>query len=182
MPQYIVAPGSFSEEVAYHHMYETLLRVSCDGRLMPGLAQSWAAAEGGRVWLFTLRPGARYWDGAPVTALAIIDQWQARRTPAGGTLWPGNSATAMDDGRLAVRVPRASEFPPRELADQSLAVYRRTRESLVPSGTGPYRPSQQPGSGLMLERVDSTPGPRIIEFLAAPGDARDLVDLGIDVL
>jgi hypothetical protein len=88
----------------------------------------------------------------------------------------------MDDGRLAVRVPGASDLPPRELADQSLAVYRRTRESLVPSGTGPYRPSRQPGSGLMLERVDSTLAVRFIEFLAAPGDARDLVDLGIDLL
>ncbi|MCB9877275.1 MAG: ABC transporter substrate-binding protein [Planctomycetes bacterium] len=51
-------------------VYETLVERGPDGRIVPGLA-SWQIADEGRTFRFTLRQGATWQDGTPVTARAV---------------------------------------------------------------------------------------------------------------
>jgi peptide/nickel transport system substrate-binding protein len=46
--------------------------------VVPGLAKSWKASNGGRVWRFNLRTGIRFHDGTPFNASAVcanFDRW-----------------------------------------------------------------------------------------------------------
>ena len=50
------------------HMYETLVSLTPDGRLAPGLALSWKPLNNGTVWEFKLRKGVKFHDGEELTA------------------------------------------------------------------------------------------------------------------
>jgi hypothetical protein len=141
-------------------------------------------SDGGRRWTFTLRPGARFWDGTPVTAAGIIETWSARTARSGATLWPANSATALSDGRLLVEVAESGIPVARELADLALAIYRPPGQSPTPLGTGPFRLADQARGPLTLEPTGTHAGaaPETMEFYPIEGDPRDLLDAGIDLL
>ncbi|MDX3928953.1 MAG: ABC transporter substrate-binding protein [Shinella sp.] len=47
---------------------ETLVTADREGKLVPGLAESWSVGEDGLSWRFTLRQNAVFHDGSPVTA------------------------------------------------------------------------------------------------------------------
>ena len=49
-------------------MYEGLVAEAPDGALIPGAAEGWEISEDGRVYIFDLRPAARWSNGDPVTA------------------------------------------------------------------------------------------------------------------
>jgi peptide/nickel transport system substrate-binding protein len=53
-------------------VFEPLLRWR-DGLVEPGLLARWEVSEGGRRWLFHLRPGAVWHDGLPCTSDHILD-------------------------------------------------------------------------------------------------------------
>lgn len=48
--------------------WEALTYLDRDLRPVPWLAQSWRAEDGGRTWVFRLRPGVLFHDGSPLTA------------------------------------------------------------------------------------------------------------------
>ena len=56
-----------------HHIYETLLGRDNDGNLTPRLATEWALKEGDdTVWVFKLREGVKFHDGADFTAEDVV--------------------------------------------------------------------------------------------------------------
>lgn len=59
-------------------LFEGLVRLSSDGRAVPGVAQSWETSADGLTWIFHLRPAARWSNGAPLTAADFVYGW--RRT------------------------------------------------------------------------------------------------------
>jgi peptide/nickel transport system substrate-binding protein len=72
------------------------------GNYIPGLASSWNISEDGLTWAFTIREGAMFHDGTPVTAEAvkasfdrILDPETAAVT-AGGLLPPGATTELVD--------------------------------------------------------------------------------------
>lgn len=81
-------------------VFEGLVARDGEGRPAPGLAASWTATDGGATWTFTLRPGARWQDGRPVTAsdvaftVATLQDPQYRGPGAGS--WAGITVTAVD--------------------------------------------------------------------------------------
>ena len=71
-------------------LYDCLTRFDPNGALLPGLSDRWTATDGGRRYVFHLRPDARFHDGTVVTAahvrasvLRVLDP-KAR----GGRAWP----------------------------------------------------------------------------------------------
>ena len=63
-------------------VFEGLTRPGPDGLPMPALAESWAVDESGTVYTFTLRSGASWHDGAPVTVDDVLFTLRAVQGPA----------------------------------------------------------------------------------------------------
>jgi len=53
--------------------------------LTPDLAQSWSVSEDGLVYIFSLRPNARFHDGRSVTAGDVVYSWERAVSPALGS-------------------------------------------------------------------------------------------------
>ncbi len=50
------------------HVYEGLVQWTPENKLAPALAEKWSTSNGGRTYTFTVREGARFHNGRPVTA------------------------------------------------------------------------------------------------------------------
>src|SRR6185295_16789950 len=63
------------ERLLFRQLYETLVRVDCDGRVRPGLADSWRPGTSARTRIVTLRDNARFSDGTPITYADVLASW-----------------------------------------------------------------------------------------------------------
>ena len=169
-------PRNEAERLVFGQLYESLIRLDCQGRPLPGLAKSWDQASGDR-WAFTLRDNARFWDGAPVTARDVLASWRGR-DPA-----LAQSALIVDDHTLTV--PGAG-VPFQRFADQVLAVTKGAPGGGWPIGTGGYwMTHSNPASPdeLVAQPIRPTPGrPALKIVMAAPTASRDALDAGADLL
>ncbi len=57
-------------------LFEPLLAVDADGRIVPAAAEKWTATAGGRSFTFTLRPDLKWSDGSPLTAADFEYAWK----------------------------------------------------------------------------------------------------------
>lgn len=153
---------------------ETLVMRDAAGRIAPGLAASWEIADGGRTYLFTLRPGAKFHDGTAVDARAVISSF--RRWvgfPQHG--WLGASRfiremKADPDGRLRITLSRPYALLPDLCAINPCSIlgpgsWDRHGNYLKPVGSGPFRfvETRDNGRVFVYQRVrpDGTAGRRI---------------------
>ncbi len=205
-PSHAPVPWNDSERIVFRNLYETLVTLDCEGRTRPGLAESWAADDSGRVWSFTLRADATWWDGTPVDATDVKLAWIASRRRVGSPaaqearLWsllelPPDSVTVLDERRLVVRLPGRAGDSPAFFADPALAVADRRRGAAWPTGTGSAR---IPDAMVISEDDADTPDFVCVPsdtgsdrrppweqlvFRARPGwDPRDLPEQGVDAL
>ncbi len=170
-------PVSDAERMVFRQLYETLVRLDCNGVPQPRLAASWSSGDGGKRWAFTLRPDARFWDGQPVTARDVIASWVAGDT----TLLGGASFETPDDRTLIVRLTSESPTVPQQLADPALAVFRRLPGRDWPTGTGDYT-ADTSGGRVILAPFLGMGRPVIVLRLLGATDARDWIDRGVDLL
>ena len=171
-PAHAPLPRNDAERLVFSHLYETLIRVDCAGRVLPGLAQSWEAS--GDRWTFTLRDDARFWDGAPVTARDVLASWRARDSTF------AQGATVLSDRAIGVRPP-AAPFQP--LADPALAVTKRAPGGGWPIGTGGHWVSETDAAGFLSAvpvRRGTLPVLRVTTVSA--GRTRDALDEGSDLV
>src|SRR2546423_6090848 len=72
--------------------FDGLTQFDADGRLLPALADRWTVGQYGRGsrYVFHLRPGVKFHDGTPVTAVAVRASLLRVLSPAtkGGRPWP----------------------------------------------------------------------------------------------
>jgi peptide/nickel transport system substrate-binding protein len=124
---------------------ETLVDADGDGVLQPGLAEKWAVSGDGLSWDFTLRPGAQFHDGTPVTAEAAAASLSIAQGKAGTPL-----ATVPLKGISAVggsvRVDLTEPYAPlpavmAHTSTQILAPssYGADRSVTKVVGSGPYK-------------------------------------------
>ena len=182
------APSTPAEQFVFAHGYETLLRVGCRGVLEAGLAKSWNRTEGTDRWRLVLRADARFWSGTPVTAGDVVATWRTtgQRPVAALARHLAERATVVDDTTLDVRL---GATPIRALGSEELAVARRMSGSRLPEGSGRYRiDDSQPRAPAAPDRTTLTLAPlatglpRVVVQATSASDARDLVDLGTDLL
>ncbi|HVJ63745.1 MAG TPA: peptide ABC transporter substrate-binding protein [Bdellovibrionota bacterium] len=76
-----LATDSVSKEVITP-LQEGLLNQTTGTDIEPGLAESWTIDPTGKIYEFTLRQGAKWSDGAPVTAQQFVDSWERLLNPA----------------------------------------------------------------------------------------------------
>jgi hypothetical protein len=180
-------PSNDSERLLFRQMYETLVAIDCHGRALPGLATSWRLDADGRAWIVTLREGARFSDGVPVSSAEVRAAWT--RDAATKELHSRvnrlvESVVLLDDRTLAITLRRRYADAPLALAHTDLAVARHIADSRWPLGTRASRivdgnDAPAPArSVITLQRDGLSP----VRFIVAPGDSRDLLDDGVDLL
>jgi len=153
-PRLAPVPRNRAERLVFAQLYETLVRVDCEGRLAPGLAAHWECGADSTVWVFTLRDEAHTWDGERLTAVDVWRSWQDNRAaPVDDGASPWNwfdprtgSVTVLDARRLTVRLPEPQRMFPLLLAHPATAVAVRRPGWVWPLGSGPCRLTQIDGA------------------------------------
>lgn len=181
-------PDAEAEAVAFRHVFETLVGMSCTGLPEPGLALRWHHDHEGRIWEFQIRPGATWSDGSAVSAGHIASGWRESRVlhpHAAPWLWlDPDSAEATPAGSLRVTLRAGIGPRPAFFAHPALAAIRRSPRS-PPQGTGTYRWLAAGSDGeTVLASIPGTAAPRL-RFTAASAQAeiyRALEDSGAVVL
>jgi len=113
-------------------IFETLVRLSDEGRPEPSLAASWQPDERSRRWQVRLRTRVTFHDGSALTPARAAEVLNAANR--------GWKAVEVPDG-LVLETERPMPDLPLMLADPSLAIVLR-REDGAPVGTGPFRLSE----------------------------------------
>ena len=114
----VALPTPMSDRFLARHLASTLVMVDCMKGLRPELATQWAAEDGGKSWVFTLRPVAN----GGMTAGSVRGRWEGQRN-AGLWPWPAIlEVEVVDSDRLRVRLDRAYAELPAEFADPRLGV------------------------------------------------------------
>lgn len=169
-PSHAPYPSNESERLLFRQLYETLVRVNCDGHAIPGLADSWRFDTDARAWIVTLRPNARFSDGTPVTTADITSAWSTADRFV-------QSVHAVDDRTLEITLRNRSADTPLPLAHTDLAIARRIPGSRWPLGTQAARVAMDGPSEITVENTF------LVRFVLAPNrDVRDLMDQGVDLL
>jgi hypothetical protein len=179
-------PTNDSERLLFRQLYDTLIRADCLGRAVPGLATSWRLDADGGTWVVTLSEDARFADGSPLTAADVPAGWT--RNGLGGQFRAEvdrlvQSVAIIDDRTLAIRL-RSQRAEPLALAHADLAVAKSVGGSAWPVGTRAARlvpTSEKPvrAESVFMVVRDNLPS---IQFRVFPGDPRDLLDGGVDLL
>jgi hypothetical protein len=179
-PAHAPRPTNDSERLLFRQLYETLVRVNCMGRVVPGLAASWRLDADRRAWIVTLREDARFSDGTRVTPSDVRASW----TRDGGSSLRSEvtrlveSTTEMDDRTLAIRLQNPRVDMPLSLAHPDLAIAKPVTGSMWPLGTRSGLVGDGRTSLITLTRDNL----ETMRFLVTPGDPRDLIDRGVDLL
>ena len=181
-------PSNESERLLFRQLYETLVRVDCHGRVRPGLAASWQIDPNGRTWIVTLGENARFSDGAPVTPADVLAGWT--RDGIGDELRPHVSrlveSIALAGGRaVAITLRSQRGDVPVALAHPDLAIVKFVADSQWPLGTRSTRIAPDDHTQVAKAAKVITvarENQSAIRFLVAPGDPRDLLDEGVDLV
>ena len=173
-------PSNDSERLVFRQLYDTLVRVDCMGRVMPGLASSWRRSIDGRTWIVTLPSEARFSDGSPVTAGSVLALWS--RDGVGGDLKPHvnrlvQSVISVDDQTLAILLRSPRVDAPYALAHIDLAIAKPASGKAWPVGTRSAHVTSDRASMTVTSATGAS-----IRFLTPRGDPRDLLDESVDLL
>lgn len=104
-----------------HHIYETLVDRDVDGNLVPRLATEWnVKADDPTVWVFKLREGVKFHDGADFTAEDVVFSLDRARSDK-SNLKQLHAAvagvTAVDDHTVEVKMTGPSPLYPNNLTN-----------------------------------------------------------------
>lgn len=151
------------DEIVYANVFEGLTRVAPDGSIVPGLAESWEASGGGRVYDFRLRSGVTFHDGAAFDASDVVFTLDRARgedsANAQKVLFEGIEsveAVAPDHVRVTLTAPDGA-FPFKMAWGDAVIVDEASSANLAtnPVGTGAFRFGEwRQGDRVTLEAFD----------------------------
>jgi ABC-type transport system substrate-binding protein len=67
------------------HIHETLVYMDDEGKVVPGLAESWSVSADKLTWTFKLKKGVRFHDGTPFNAQSVKQTLDRILNPATGS-------------------------------------------------------------------------------------------------
>lgn len=174
------------DEVVYGNVFQGLTRIAPDGTVQPALAERWDIQDGGRTYVFHLRPGVSFHDGSAFDAQDVVFSLDRARAPdstnAQKVLFAGiQDVTALDPQTVRVTLAAPDGAFPFKMAwgdavmlDPATAAQAATR----PVGTGPFRLVEwKQGDHVTLGAFDGYWGPKpalrqaTFRFIPDPGAA-----------
>lgn len=166
----VYATGETAQAVA-NKGYQSLFRFDGQGRAVPELVDSYALGADGAAIELTLKPGARFADGSPLTSEDVAATVRLLRDPRFEYPYAADLdflAGVGTTGPLGLRLRLRERYAPwkcyltfkvlsaRELRGAGPEAFRLS----VPQGSGPYRLEKaDPPRGFELARNPHWPGP-----------------------
>jgi peptide/nickel transport system substrate-binding protein len=138
------------DEELYNNIYDDLIMVTPDGKLIPGLATKWTISDDAKTYTFELRQGVKFHDGTDFNAQAVIDNWnwimdKANASPRSSDLVLVQELSAPTPYTLVVKLK--TPFTPflATLSDRTGLISSPTARKkygdqydMHPVGTGPF--------------------------------------------
>jgi peptide/nickel transport system substrate-binding protein len=170
-------PGFFA-------LYEAAITLDQKAKFVAQLAQKWSVSPNGKIWTLTIRKGAKFQSGAPVTAASIAAVYNAIVNPKSGSpqiaMWaPVIKSVATSPTTLKIYLKHPYANLPNVLATgYSRIVNMASRSKLgvdygkkVIDGSGPFTfVDWVPGDHVSVKRWDAYPG-SITPFFKNKGKA-----------
>ncbi|SVD71431.1 uncharacterized protein METZ01_LOCUS424285, partial [marine metagenome] len=161
--------ADYPEMMVDANLCESLVRINPDFSLTPGLA-SWENVNATTV-KYTIRDGAKFWDGQPVTAEDVVYSLGLHLDPTKGSLFfmphkNVDSIRAIDDRTVEVKLQTPDNTWTGHMAGPSGKIYQKAHTEAAggdwgsPAGlvmcSGPYKPGKwAPGESLEIVRNDN---------------------------
>ncbi len=154
------SPAAAISEALYANLYEGLVQFAPDGSVKPLLAESWEISGDGLTYVFHLRAGVRFHDGAAFDAASAkfsLDRALAADSanPQRARIGAIRAVRAIGDHTLSLSLARRSGGLLQSLAWASFVMVEprsAATDSMRPVGTGPFRfLSWRRGDSLTLE-------------------------------
>ena len=186
-------PNLITPYMLMYAMHDAMVKAMPDNPMAPSLAQSWKAAPDGRTYEFTLRKGAKFHNGEPVTAEDVKFSFERYRGTAASSLKERVASVETPDP-LTVRFRLKNPWPD-FLTFYALAsgagwiVPKKYVEKVgdegykkAPVGAGPYKfASFTPGVEMVFEAFDQywrkAPAVKRLVFKVIPDEATRLAAL-----
>jgi ABC-type dipeptide/oligopeptide/nickel transport system permease component/ABC-type transport system substrate-binding protein len=181
-----VNPAAAISEALYGNLYEGLVQFAPDGSVLPCLAQSWELSSDGLSYVFHLRGGVRFHNGAAFdagTAKYSLERSLAPESanPQRSRIAAIRTVEALDARTLRVTLRRRSGGLLQSLAWGAFVMvepHSAPTNATQPVGTGPFRfLAWSRGDSLSLGRYDGYWGasahlPRVtFKFISDPSAA-----------
>jgi peptide/nickel transport system substrate-binding protein len=152
------------------NVYEGLVRMAANGKIVPELAKSWDVSPDGRVYTFHL-VDARWQEGGAFTAQDVKFSWDRAADPNSKPVnphldyWgPVQSTDVVDDRTVRVTLKQHSESWLFHMAQGSAAILSAksvAQNATHPIGTGPFKFQRwNKGDSITLVRNDDYWGTR----------------------
>ncbi|WP_169945356.1 ABC transporter substrate-binding protein [Microbispora sp. H11081] len=156
-PNFVLA-GDFARTAL---IYETLVKLTNDGKFEPGLATAWKQVSD-TVWEFQLREGVTFHDGTPFDSAAVKTSLEraAQQKQGSGFLKMIKTVETPDPltARLVLSEPFSSilnnlTVPVAAIISPAALTAKGDKISTEPVGTGPYKFSQWvPDTSIVLNK------------------------------
>ncbi len=136
--------SSDAEVAVASHVYDYLVDIDGQNRIVPRLARSWEVSEDGLTYTFRLHEGVTFHDGTPLSAADVVWTFDRLRDPDLGfaTVDLYENIMAIDaTGDMEVRftLSRPNPFFLYDLTDnRALVIQQGTEQASDFNGTGPF--------------------------------------------
>lgn len=132
------------------NVFDTVVMIDAEGKVVPGLAESWATSADGLTWTFSLRRNVKFHNGRPMTADDVVYSINRIRdpktkSPRAGDFAEVESVSATGPATVVIRLKRPFSPLLAKLAfSTNVVVPREIVErdgdlNTNPIGTGPFR-------------------------------------------
>ena len=161
----ITVDGAGTPFVLLYNVYETLVKLGPDREVQPLLATDWQISDDGLTYTFHLDKAAKFADGTPVTADAVVHSFQ-RIIDGEGTnqvkadFAPLKAVRAVDGQTVELELGTRSNFFLSALSSTGGIIVNPDADvkslNKTPAGSGPYKLGKwEPGSLVQLVRNEN---------------------------
>lgn len=153
--------GAFMIAAAHGAVFDTLTEVAADGSLRGELATGWEATDSARQWIFNLRRGVKFHNGAAFRADDVIASILLHKGTQSGAAPIANAISRIDrlsDHQVRFVLNEGNADFPYLMSDYHLIIYPHAHLADAMQkgiGTGLYRVDRfQPGERMTALRVN----------------------------
>ena len=140
-----IAISSDSEVLVANHVYDYLVDIDPQSNIVPRLATSWSAGDGGLTYTFKLAEGVQWHDGSDFSAADVVWTFERLRstegTPTADLFANIASIEATGEQEVTFTLSAPNSFFLYDLSDNHALILKEGTEDAGTSfnGTGPFK-------------------------------------------